>query len=69
MAGLNERFATHLQKLGKVKAGKGCLYIKKLADIDLAVLRDMIRDNVAHLIAFAKPSSEPKPKKRSVKKS
>jgi hypothetical protein len=30
-------------KLGKFKAGKGCLYIHKLADIDLAVLEDLIR--------------------------
>ena len=32
-------FATHLKKLGKYKTGKACLYIKKLADIDVAVLR------------------------------
>ena len=31
-----------LQKLGKYKAGMGCLYVNKLADIDLAVLREMI---------------------------
>ena len=31
-----------LKKLGKVKTGKGCLYIKKLADIDLKVLEAML---------------------------
>jgi hypothetical protein len=35
---------TLLAKLGKHKRGKGCLYINKLADIDLAVLETMIRD-------------------------
>jgi hypothetical protein len=31
-----------LKKLGKVKTGKGCLYIRKLSDIDLVVLEKMI---------------------------
>ncbi len=31
-----------LSKLGKCKFGKGCLYINKLADIDLAILRQLI---------------------------
>ena len=31
-----------LQKLGKYKAGGGCIYINKLADIDLEVLQGMI---------------------------
>jgi hypothetical protein len=69
MAGLEERFAAQLPKLGKVKTSKGCLYIKKLADVDLAVLRSMIRDNVAHLLTIAKPSSEPTPEKKGRKKS
>lgn len=32
------------EKLGKYKAGKGCLYIKKLSDIDENVLRQMISE-------------------------
>jgi hypothetical protein len=31
-----------LKKLGKYKAGMGCVYINKLADIDLNVLKGMI---------------------------
>lgn len=31
-----------LNKLGKHKAGKGCLYINKLADIDLNILKQLI---------------------------
>jgi hypothetical protein len=68
MAGLEERFAAQFPKLGKVKTSKGCLYIKRLANVDLAVLRDMIRENVAHLVAISKPPSEPTPPKRKGKK-
>ena len=31
-----------MRKLGKHKTGKACLYINKLADIDMAVLEDII---------------------------
>ena len=31
-----------LGRLGKHKTGKGCLYINKLADVDLAVLEDLV---------------------------
>lgn len=31
-----------LSKLGKHKASKGCLYVKKLADIDVEILKKMI---------------------------
>lgn len=34
--------ADTLKKLGKHKTGKGCLYISKLADVDLKVLKSMI---------------------------
>ena len=35
-----------LQKLGKHKTGKSCLYINKLEDVDLDVLKEMIRESV-----------------------
>jgi len=31
-----------LQRLGKHKTGVGCLYIKRLADVDVAVLTEMV---------------------------
>ncbi len=37
-----KRHADALTKLGKYKAGDGCLYITKLADIDIKVLEKMI---------------------------
>ncbi len=32
-----------LEKLGKHKTGKGCLYINKLADVDMKVLENIIK--------------------------
>ena len=34
-----------LTRLGKHRTGKGCLYIKKLADVDAAVLREIVRNS------------------------
>jgi hypothetical protein len=36
-----------LAKLGKHKLGKGCLYIRRLEDVDLQVLEQMIAGSVA----------------------
>lgn len=38
-----------LKKLGKHKASKACLYIKKLEDIDIAVLEKMISKSVEYV--------------------
>lgn len=35
-----------LSKLGKHKLGKGCLYINKLADVDLDVLEKLMRESL-----------------------
>jgi len=35
-----------LDKLGKYKTGKGCLYINKLAEVNLEVLREIVRRGV-----------------------
>ncbi len=35
-----------LDRIGKYKIGKSCLYINKLADIDLDVLRELITAGV-----------------------
>ena len=37
-----QRHADALKKLGKYKAGMGCLYINKLEDVDLKVLEKII---------------------------
>ena len=38
--------AAALKKLGKHKTGVGCLYINKLADIDLKILKGMIDESL-----------------------
>ena len=38
-----------LTKLGKYKSEKGCIYIKKLADVDLTVLEKMMVAHVKHI--------------------
>lgn len=48
MLGIDD-FSDLLQKLGKHKAGKGCLYIKKLNDVDVDVLETIIRKSVLRL--------------------
>jgi hypothetical protein len=42
-------FNTHpdlLKKLGKHKTGAGCLYINKLKDVDVKVLKELIKESV-----------------------
>ncbi|MEA2694124.1 MAG: hypothetical protein QOJ16_3511 [Acidobacteriota bacterium] len=36
-----------LSKLGKHKTGKGCLYVRRLSDVDLEVLEQLIAGSVA----------------------
>ena len=38
-----------MQKLGKFKTAKSCLYVKRLADIDPEVLEELIRQSIAEL--------------------
>ena len=38
-----------LAKLGKHRLGKSCLYIKTLADVDMAVLEDLAADALAFM--------------------
>ena len=35
-----------LEKLGKYKIGGGCLYIKRLQDVDIRVLKELIQRSV-----------------------
>ena len=40
-----------MARLGKHTTGKSCLYIKKLADVDMDVLRELVAKSVAHMVA------------------
>jgi hypothetical protein len=43
------RYNELLKKLGKYKTGKSCLYIKKLEDIDIRILKELVTQSVDHL--------------------
>ena len=43
----SENAESLLAKLGKHSTGKGCLYIKKLSDVDCEVLKELIVGSVA----------------------
>lgn len=48
-----------MARLGKHKTGKSCLYIKRLEDVDLQVLEELIRRSVEHVRArSAKPPKD-----------
>ena len=38
-----------MSSLGKYKTGKACLYVKKLADVDLAALKELVRLSAEHV--------------------
>jgi hypothetical protein len=40
-----------LARLGKHRMGKGCLYVKRLDQVDLAVLEELIRDAMQSALA------------------
>ena len=44
-----DKYDELLAKLGKYKTGKACLYINKLDDVDVKVLRRLIKESVAHI--------------------
>lgn len=46
-----EGYDALIARLGKHSTSKACLYIKKLADIDLDVLEEMVSKSVAHMRA------------------
>jgi len=39
--------AAPLARLGKYKTGRGCIYIKRLADVDVGVLEELVADAYA----------------------
>ena len=41
-----EKYDALMQKLGKFKTGKSCLYLKRLSDIDQKVLKQLIASSV-----------------------
>jgi hypothetical protein len=48
MAGF-DRYEDLMNRLGKHKTGKCCLYVKRLSEIDLSVLRELVAASVDHM--------------------
>ncbi|PIW69190.1 MAG: hypothetical protein COW08_08470 [Ignavibacteriales bacterium CG12_big_fil_rev_8_21_14_0_65_30_8] len=48
MAGFS-RYSELMEKLGKYKTGRSCLYIKDLDDIDLKILQKLITESVRYM--------------------
>jgi hypothetical protein len=50
------RYEKQLAALGRHKTGKVCLYLKRLADVDLAVLEQIVADSVQAMAALRVPT-------------
>jgi len=48
MSGFN-KYDSLLSDLGKYSTGKSCLYINKIQDVDIDVLRELVRQSVEHV--------------------
>ena len=48
MPGL-QKLQPELKKLGKCKTGVGCIYVKKLEDIDLKILEKMVKKGITDI--------------------
>ena len=58
MGGIDHK-STLFKQLGKYKTSGGCLYIKRLSDVDVGVLEKIIKESVA-LLTKAKPKAKAK---------
>jgi hypothetical protein len=48
LSGGVDHYADLFERLGKHTTGKGCLYLKRLSDVDRDVLVEVIARSVAH---------------------
>ena len=44
-----DRYDELMRRLGKHTTGKSCLYIKKVEDIDLSTLKELVKESVEHM--------------------
>jgi hypothetical protein len=54
-----ELIAPLLKTLGKHKSSKACIYINKLADVDMAVLEKLLKDGLANMKKVSKEKGWP----------
>ena len=43
------RFETLMNKLGKYKTGKSCLYLNKLEDIEMNILKELVKESFQYM--------------------
>ena len=53
-----DRYPDLLNRLGRHKTGKSCLYLKRLADVELSVLQELRRVNLEHASELDKTRNE-----------
>jgi hypothetical protein len=53
----SERQSKMLGKLGRHERGKSCLYIRRLADVDVKVVERLVADSVRRMKRGAMPCS------------
>jgi hypothetical protein len=46
-----DQYGGLMARLGKHRTGKSCLYLKRLADVDLGVLEELVTESVARVRA------------------
>lgn len=44
-----ERYPELMERLGKYKTGKSCLYVKKLSDVNEDVLKELIVESISYM--------------------
>ena len=44
-----EKYSALMEKLGKYRTGKSCLYIKRLSDVDSKTLEDLIEQSISDM--------------------
>jgi hypothetical protein len=49
MAGFDQ-YDELMKRLGKYSTGKSCLYVKRLDDIDLPTLKELVKQSVDHMV-------------------
>lgn len=54
-----EKAAPHLKALGKHKVAKACIYINKLADVDMAAFEKLLKAGLANMKSVAKDKGWP----------
>jgi hypothetical protein len=62
-----ENYHALLKRLGKHSTGKSCLYVKRLADVDMGTLTQLVEQSVAHMRATNPPGKIDPQKKKGAK--